>query len=388
MLWCMEPHGERMSARNRTREDIYRHIWATQGTTRPALAEVTGLSPSTVGSAVGWLLANGRIVESKQEDKGPGSGSGRPATILRPAPSGDAVAGIDFGHSHIRIALAPATGEPVEEVSVSVDVDLRAEEALDVATERLRALTAAHGIQRLARVVAGIPGPVDRRSGLVRSPTILSSWLGVAPREELERRLGTRVHVENDAVLGAWGEYRAGAGQRHSDFIYVKVSHGIGAGLVIGGQIYHGGTGLAGEIGHTQLPGRSELCRCGRLGCLEAAVSVESVRQQILHSHPRQDADFVIAELNDFITDRILNEAGRTVGRVLADLCNLLNPTALIIGGQLGTAGASLIDGVRASIRRFAQPATVEALEVSAATLGTRAEVLGALELAQVLAQP
>ena len=111
---------------------------------------------------------------------------------------------------------------------------------------------------------------MDQRTGTVRSPTILSSWVGLAPAQELEERVGVPVHVENDAVLGAYGERQLGAGRDHSDFLYVKASGGIGASMVLDGAVYAGAYGLAGEIGHTQLPGHTELCRCGNRGCLEA----------------------------------------------------------------------------------------------------------------------
>lgn len=94
------------------------------------------------------------------------------------------------------------------------------------------------------------------------------------------------VHAENDAFLGAYGELRHGAGRGLEEFLYVKVSHGIGACPVINGRPYHGATGIAGEIGHTRLTAESELCRCGQRGCLEAVVSIDTVRQQVAHSHP------------------------------------------------------------------------------------------------------
>lgn len=100
--------------------------------------------------------------------------------------------------------------------------------------------------------------------------------------------------------------------------LYIKASHGIGAGLVIDGKPYTGATGLAGEIGHTHLSGRTELCRCGNRGCLEAVVSVQSLLEQVAHTRPNVDPDSITLNvLDDTITHRILNEAGRTLGGVL-----------------------------------------------------------------------
>jgi predicted NBD/HSP70 family sugar kinase len=380
---------ERGSPRDRTREDLYQLIRSRNEATRTELVELTGISRSTVNHAIGRLLAEGRVTETETRAKGPGSGSGRPATCLRAVASGLPVAAIDFGHNHIQVAIGDALGRSLGEERVRLDVDLRATEAINIAVDLLAKLRSENAVDRLSSLVAGIPGPVDAKTGLVRSPTILSSWVGLAPAQELEHRIGlpVHVHVENDAVLGAYGELKAGAGRHHPSFLYIKASHGIGAGMVIDGQTYKGATGSAGEIGHTHLAGRTELCRCGNRGCLEAVVSVQSLLAQVAHTHPNVDPDAISLDaLDDTITHRLLNEAGRTLGRVLADLCNLLNPGALIIGGELGAAGTSLLEGVEASVERYAQPATAAAIEILPASLGVRAELTGALHLAASLA--
>ena len=227
---------DRTSPRDRTREDIYQLIRGSTDLTRSALVELTGLSSSTVGHAVAKLLAEGRIAESDARAKGPGSGSGRPATILNAVASGSPTGAIDFGHSHIRVAVGDDLGNVIDEVVVRLNVDRMAREGMDLASDHLERLRTTHGVGQLASVVAGIPGPVDGVTGLVCSPTILSSWVGVAPARELEARLGVPVRAENDALLGAFGELHSGAGQHHQDFLYVKASHGVGAGLVIGGR--------------------------------------------------------------------------------------------------------------------------------------------------------
>ena len=355
--------------------------------TRADLAALTGISRSTVNQSVGQLLAAGRVAEVDAHPGGAGSGSGRPASRLRAVASSSSVAGIDFGHSHVYVAIGDPLGSLVDLKEVGLDVDLRATEAMDVATDLLDSLCREHSVENLSGLVAGIPGPVDLRTGVVRSPTILSGWVGLDPARELQQRLGMPVHVENDAVLGALGELQCGAGREFTDFLYVKASHGVGASVIIDGQPYRGVTGLAGEIGHSQLAGRTEMCRCGNRGCLEAVVSVDTLKEQIAHTRPGADPQSLqLAALDDPIAARILEDAGRTVGRVLAVLCNLLNPAALIIGGELASSGRPFIDGVDASVRRHAQPATADALRVVPAALGVRSEVIGALQLATTVA--
>jgi len=373
----------RLSLRDRTREEIFQIISGGRDLTRASLCERTGLPSSTISHAVARLLAEGRISESPAPAKGPGSGSGRPATLLNPVASATRTGAIDFGHQHLRVALGDDAGTVLDETVVQLDVDQSPERGLDVAARTLRDLAAAHGVTSLACVAAGVPGPIEATTGLVCSNTTLSNWSGMLPARELEERLGVPALVRNDASMGALGELHHGAGRGHRDFLYIKAAHGVGAGLVNNGELYLGGAGFAGEIGHIIIPGRPELCRCGNRGCLEAVVSVPTVRQQLLHTHPQLDPERLdMSALNDPIAARILNEVGRTLGTVLANLCDLTNPTLLVVGGELGTSGSALIEGVRASLRRFAQPSTSQVLQVVPAALGRRAELVGAIQLA------
>jgi predicted NBD/HSP70 family sugar kinase len=382
----MPQSSGRPSLRDRTREEVYRLICDTRDLTRAALVERTGLPSSTIGHAVSRLLVEGRIVESPAPAKGPGSGSGRPGTLLNAVASAVRTAAIDYGHRHFRVALGDDRGHVVDEAIVALNVDASPTRALDAAVQSLRELGERNGVAEFACVVAGVPGPIEQATGLVCSTTTLSNWAGMYPARELEQRLGVPALARNDASLGGFGELHHGAGRGHRDFLYIKASHGIGAGLVAGGELYLGGRGFAGEIGHIIISGRPELCRCGNRGCLEAVVSVPSVKEQISHTHPHLYVDAIdLAELDDPISHRILNEAGRTLGMVLAGLCDLINPTVLVIGGELGASGAALVEGVRASVRRFSQPSTSPVLEVVSATLGQRAELVGAVQLAASL---
>ncbi|WP_406835663.1 ROK family protein [Streptomyces sp. AHU1] len=383
----MDVTSDRSSPRNRTREEIFRVMQGGGALTRAHLVEATGLSRSTVNHAVTRLIAEGRVTEGDPAVKGPGSGSGRPAGLLRCVPRRTNSAALDFGHTHVKAAVVDGSGHMIAQRRADLDVDLGAADAMDAAADMLGTLRRDHDVDALSTVVVGIPGPLDSASGLVRSPTILSSWVGLDPRRELEKRLGLRVHIENDAVLGAYGELRRGAGQGYTDFLYVKVSHGIGAGMVLGGEPYRGSLGFAGEIGHTPLPGYTELCRCGRRGCLEAVVSVSSVMAQVAHTHPGLGPGASPRDQpDDPTTRRILNDAGHMLGGVLSVLSNLLNPAALIIGGELGSRGGPLLEGIASAVRRDAQPAIAASLDIVPARLGENAELVGAAALAGTMA--
>jgi predicted NBD/HSP70 family sugar kinase len=354
---------------------------------RSALSRATGLPSSTVGHAVARLLAEGRIAENTLSAMGRGTGSGRRAAILTAVPGGAHVGAIDFGHRHFRVAIGDEAGHVIGEKDVRLNVDDSPVAGLDAACDEIEQMCERHGVSSLAGIALGVPGTVERATGIIRTTTILSNWSGMRPALEVQNRLGVQAFVDNDANLGAVGERHHGAGQQYDDFLYIKAAHGVGAAMVLAGESYRGALGYAGEIGHTHIEGRPELCRCGSRGCLEAVVSVPSVMEQLCHTRPLLGEEtFDLAKLTDSVSRRVLNEAGRALGGVLADLVNLLNPSALIIGGELGSSGPAFIGGVRSSVNRFAQMPFASACVVLPAALGTRAELIGALALAGSLA--
>jgi predicted NBD/HSP70 family sugar kinase len=323
---------------------------------------------------------------------GAAAGRGRRAALIAIRPADGAVLGIDLGHSHVSVAAAQLDGTVLAERTTRLDVDRQPALALDTAAELgLAALDeSGHAVDDVAAVAVGIPGPLDSRSRKVRAPTILTDWVGVDPAAELSARLGRAVVVGNDADMGAVGEHQFGAARGLDDFLYVKASHGIGAGVFMAGRIYRGATGIAGEIGHTEIPGAQELCRCGGRGCLESVVSIGSVRQQLAHvlaatGQPVDDAR--LPPLSGLAVNsaagRVVCDAGRTIGRVVATLVNCLNPAAVVLGGELGAAGEPLLAGVRESLQRYAQPASADAAKVCSGLLGARAELLGTVATAQ-----
>lgn len=357
------------------------------GVTRADLSRLTGLSRSAVAHAVAALLADGLIAE-REPGGGHAGQRGRPATLLTPSRPPGHVVGIDFGHAHIGVAIADTTGDVLAESRLGADVDHHADEVLDMSARMTRDLLSQAGVplSQVIAVVAGIPGPVDPRTRALRPPAILAAWAGRDAGHELASRLGLRVEVANDADLGALGELRYGAGRGRRDFVYVKASHGVGAGLVLGGRIYRGAAGIAGEIGHTSLPDAAEWCRCGNRGCLETVVSLGPLSRRLARigiPPAAGGAGWPASPLQEnALAVRVLTEAGRILGRALADLCNCLNPEAVILGGEIGTAGPPLVAGVRESIDRYAQPAAAEAVQVLAAGLGARSELMGAVALA------
>jgi predicted NBD/HSP70 family sugar kinase/biotin operon repressor len=351
---------------------------------RSDLARATGLSRTTVGSVVAELQARGLVVEDAGGDRQPGRG--RPPVLLRLDLSAGVAVGIDFDHDRVRVALADLSSVVIAEGCVDIDVDHSAAEAIDAAVEMVAALRAAAEVDE-ARIVGagvGLPGPIDRTTGAVRSAFILPGWAGIKAQEVLSERLGASVKVDNDANLGALAEATFGAGFGLSDIVYVRLGSGVGAGLVIGGRLHHGASGLAGEIGHVQVQRDGAVCRCGNRGCLET-IAAEAALKALLrpargHEVTRREL-FTLVAAGDLGATRVVNDAGLAIGRVLADLCNAVNPEAIVLGGELSDAGEPLLGGIREAIDRYALPGAAEAVKVVPGELGERAELLGALAL-------
>jgi predicted NBD/HSP70 family sugar kinase/biotin operon repressor len=352
---------------------------------RSDLARLTGLSRTTVGTVVAGLQEQGLVVE--QEVNGHRQfARGRPPVLLRLDPAAGVAVGIYFDHDEVRVALADLSSTVLGEDRTEIDVDHSAIDAIDLAVEMVRSLQRTAGVDgsHLVGVGVGLSGPIDRRTGKISSAVILPSWAGLQPQQELADRLELHVEVDNDANLGALAEASFGAGRGLKDIVYVTLGPGIGAGLVLGGRVHRGAAGLAGEIGHVQARVDGAVCRCGNRGCLETVAGEGALRALL---RPRLGYDVTARDLLDLVAQgdlgacRVVNDAGRAIGRVLADLCNALNPDAIIVGGALSEAGEPLLSGIRETVYRYALPGAAEGVRVLLGELGDRAEVVGALAL-------
>jgi predicted NBD/HSP70 family sugar kinase len=192
------------------------------------------------------------------------------------------------------------------------------------------------------------------------------------------------VHVDNDANLGALAESVLGAGRGASEMAYVMLSSGIGGALILGGRLYRGAHGSAGEIGHISVDETGPMCRCGSRGCLETLVGAGALIDLLRRSHGEEitiEQMIALARDGDPGCQRVIADAGRIVGRVTGAICNQFNPERIVVGGELALAGDLLLDPLRESISRYAIRAATEELTVAAGQLGDRAELMGALAL-------
>jgi len=351
--------------------------------TRSWVIDETGLSRSTVAGLIRELIDEGTLAEERAADE---PGPGRPAQVLRFTNRAGLVAGLDYGHSHVRVALASTSGVIAAETSVQLDTNASAEAALRTGAGLVDQLLDEAGRRHrdLLQVGVGLPSPVDARLGRVSANNILPSWVDTDPADALNRLLDTPVVVDNDANLGARAELRAAEGAP-VNLIYVKASTGIGAGLALDGRIYRSSRGIAGELGHVQVDGAIEVCRCGSRGCLETVASLPRIIRDLRAVHPHlHDVDdlVVLVQAGDPAACRVVSDAGRLIGRTLADVCNVLAPDQVVIGGELSTTGRVFLDAIREQVERHTQPMVTTGLQVRPSTYDGRTEIVGAVDLA------
>jgi glucokinase-like ROK family protein len=363
------------------------HALRDEGTiSRAEIARRTGLSRSTVSSLVADLQADGLVKERPEPGSAHGQQGGRPPILLSFDASAGAAVGIDFGHSHLRVAVSDLASTILSERREPLDTDHDAQQGLELAAEMVAEALADAGVTRSAVIGAGmgLPGPIEQDAGTVGSSAILPGWIGMTAATEMRQRLDIPVMVDNDANLGALAEAAFGAGRDAGDLIYLKVSSGIGAGLILNGRLYRGSAGLAGELGHVLVDPDGIVCRCGNRGCLETVAATGALVDLLRRSHGEDltvEAMLEAARGGDLGCRRVIHDAGRALGQVVATLLNVLNPELLVVGGDLAGAGDLLLDGVRESVSRAALPEAARRAEVVAGVLGDRAQVLGALAL-------
>ncbi|MDO8184200.1 ROK family transcriptional regulator [Conexibacter sp. JD483] len=379
-----EPSGSLASLRDRNRRLVVDELRRAGLISRAELARRTGLSRSTVSTLIADMQAQGLVAEREVDGAGPQGG--RPPVLLSLERAAGVALGIDFGKRHVRVIVSDLAHTVLADLERPMETEQSAQEGFDAAVELAGQALAEAGVAQTDIIGAGmgVPGPIDVATGEVGSSAILPGWVGVRPEEVVARQLGIPVKAENDANLGALAELTWGAGRGSDDFVYIKVSSGIGGGLVLGGQLYTGSGGIAGELGHSMVDEHGPVCRCGNRGCLE---TIASTRQIVDLLRPARGADITIEQViahareGDRASRRVIGDAARAIGVVIAQVCNVLNPAKVVVGGDLSAAGDVLLDPLRDEVTRHAVPAAGGNVEIVPGVLGRRAEVLGAAAL-------
>jgi predicted NBD/HSP70 family sugar kinase len=365
----------------RLRAGVLDTLQASGSQSRAELARRLGVSRSTMSAVIATLAAE-KLVEESDETKAAAK-AGRPGTrVSLAAPKGYFV-GIDFGRLFIKAAISDANYRIIEQISSDFDIDMPAEQALDVAAANVQKIIRAAKIDRkqIKAVGIGVPGPVDAATGELHAGSILARWVGTDVTGGLSQRLRLPVYMDNDANLGALAESVYGAAREVNVALYVLLSVGVGLGIVISGKVFRGSSGIAGELGHVVVDEHGAVCRCGSRGCLEAIVSVHALAKALSVSHGNISSDEMLrlAVAGDIGANRVVHDAGSLVGRSVGHLCSYFNPEIVIVGGELMRAGDAMLQPLKDSMRRFSIARATENVRVVPAALGEQAELIGTL---------
>lgn len=236
----------------------------------------------------------------------------------------------------------------------------------------------------LRGVAISIEGPIERSTGAI-APWAwqrLPFWKQVDIQTYFARHLRTPIVVDNDANFAALAEWSWGVGRGSNDFLYIASSEGIGGGIVINGEIYRGGTGLAGELGHMVIEEHGNLCFCGSRGCLTSFATERAILKALSDSGKIKSSMLDVIESarqGDAACQRVLSETGRHLGKALATIVRVLGPSVIAIGGTLGHAGEVVLDGLRSSAEIINLKAIGQSPELHIATILNEATEFGAL---------
>jgi predicted NBD/HSP70 family sugar kinase len=334
---------------------------------RTDLARVTGLSRTTVLSILDQLESAG-FVAVRRSDGAPEGSLGRPAARVALQPSAGVALGIFVGREHLQLVVTDLSLTLLADQKARFTSRPAAEPLIDLALELAEAALEEAGVAKgmLVGAALGVPSPVDARTGEVDRRS-LEGWSARSVRETLSQRLGTPVTMENDANAEALGEIALGAGQGLRHMIFVHAGFEIGGAIVLDGRLRRGPNGMAGEFAHIRIRGADgPLCLCGRRDCLRSVASGSALVDAMAIAHGSElDLDGLVdlAANGDPGASRAMRDAGDAIGVVVAALCSGVNPEAVIIGGQLGFPGSSLVDAARQrlaqDVHRAAAPVTV-----------------------------
>jgi predicted NBD/HSP70 family sugar kinase len=280
----------------------------------------------------------------------------------------------------------------VEQWSGQIDISDGPGVVVPLLIERFRELLqrAGRNVEDVAGVGIGLPGPVEFSTGRLISPPIMPGWDGYDVVDAFSGRFGCPCLVDNDANVLAIGD-RATRWPDVRNLIYLKVGAGIGAGIIVNGEICRGARGAAGDIGHVYTSlAEDRPCRCGNSGCVEAFAGGQALANALAAKGlpARTPGDVVaLARAGNLETTHLLRDAGRAIGSVLATCIAILNPEVIVLGGEIAEIGEPVIAGVRESVYRRALPMASQHLQVVQASASGLEGVIGAahLVLAQVL---
>lgn len=374
------------------KDSVLRLLWREHQISRAEISRQLDLSRSTVTEIIKDLLKTGLITEVGIGE----SSGGRKPILLQFQDDAKVILGIDIGASHVSVAMTNLRGKLLfwKEKQYPVREDSEGTYKLinELCDESLFSQNL--GYDKLLSIGVSVPSPVDPIRPEYLSETIIPAWHGKSGLERLRQKYNVPVYMDNDANLGALAEHWWGAGVYVNDLIYIKISNGIGAGYILGGKLYRGSKGIAGEMSHMPIDPNGRLCGCGLRGCLATYISAWALKERIgtlANLYP--DSPLLIGNPNiidienaaidnDPLATQIVSEATNYLTSAILSLINLFNPAMIIIGGSLSRLGDLILNPIRGKIDECALVSSIAKTKLVTSALGSKGIAIGAATLA------
>ncbi len=359
---------------------------------RAEIAKLTRLYPATVMAIVDSLEREGFL---RRRGTGASSG-GRHPVLFELNPRSFGVVAVDVRVADVRVALMDLYAEPLRLLTEPIDAQAGPGTIIPLIERSVRRLFTQGDVPRAKVLGLGVtfPGPLDAATGTVLASPNLAGWENYALRSELEERLGFATYVENDADSCAWAEKWFGIARDRRNLVFVIVDAGIGAGIIIGGEL-HRGRSSSGELGHMTVDMNGPRCNCGNFGCLEAvasglaivrrtATALKGGARSWLETAAGGDPDAITldhvlaaADQGDQLVLGTLDDAARCIGTAVASLINVLGPEMVVLGGAILERFPAFLETVRETALRRAFPVLAAGVEIVPSSLKDRATLVG-----------
>lgn len=364
-------------SRHATTGEVLTLIRTGEAVTRADIGRVTGLSRPAVSLRVGELIERGLVVERTDA---PSTG-GRPPVRLEFDAAGGVVLVAALGASRTRVAVCDLAGRELAGRRFHIDVEQGPDVVLPLLMDTWEELLGERPRSAVRGVGMGVPATVEFAEGRTESARVMASWTGVVIPPLIRQRFDVPVLVDNDVNVLAVGEHRGLYHDETGDLLYVKISTRIGAGIVASGSILRGALGAAGEIGHIPVrDGGGVLCRCGNIDCVDSVASGTALLRELRAAG--KDVKTIedvtaLVRAGDAQTMAMVREAGRRIGEVLAGAVNILNPSVVVLGGDVAEAFGPLVSSIREVVYRRSTALATRRLRIEPSRLGAAAGISG-----------
>lgn len=359
----------------------------------PSLAEALGYSVPTITKYIGELMTEGYFIEYGKV----ASQRGRKPIVYGVNPSSCYFVGVDIGRFALNIGIMNLIGEIIYEKTIDTYRFENSPASLDQVCEHVRNVISGVDIDtsKIANINVNISGRVNAETGY--SYSIFNFEENDEPLAQiLSDKIGYPVQIENDTRAMTYGELASGNARRYKNALFVNASWGLGLGIIIGGELYYGKHGYSGEFGHINVYQNEIMCHCGKKGCLETEVSGSAIYRKLCE-RIRDGQSSVLSELvnhgqaitvsdivnaanlqEDTLCIELIEQTGSELGRLMANMINIFNPEAVIIGGTLAMAGESFLSPIKSSIRKYSLKLMSRDIDIMLSAMPLSSGMIGA----------